>query len=206
MRMQRSGDLDDGDEVMGDGHLGGSYDDDAAMKDDGDDIEDDESTFSESHPDAAALHCDFLSVESRLYASLSKLGWIRTHAPVQRAFRTALHSVALASIWNLIASLFDTGGMLDATWKWNEDVLVPWVRDVVGPAAFEEDGWGPKLEYAASECFVRVRMDELFDLVAEHLQGPIVLYLRGNIARPKDPRPCSTVPLVGAVRYRGGFP
>eukprot|EP00985_Skeletonema_marinoi_P004367 scaffold1910_cov144-Skeletonema_marinoi.AAC.2 len=107
-----------------------------------------------------------LSEEDQLYQSLFTLGWLsnQLHTP----FREALHSVMLEAIKSLIAGDFETEGMLDQTLEWKSQVLVPWVYSVVGAEAYECNQWAAQLDYAASECFVHVRMNELFDLVTDY--------------------------------------
>mmetsp|Transcript_15886 Transcript_15886/g.22588 ORF Transcript_15886/g.22588 Transcript_15886/m.22588 type:complete len:769 (-) Transcript_15886:29-2335(-) len=107
-----------------------------------------------------------LSEEDQLYQSLSTLGWL-SHQ-LQTPFREALHSVMMEAIKSLIAGDFETEGMLDQTLRWKSQVLAPWVHSVVGAEAYHCDQWAAQLEYAASECFVHVRMNELFDLVTDY--------------------------------------
>ncbi|KAK1743166.1 anaphase-promoting complex subunit 2 [Skeletonema marinoi] len=107
-----------------------------------------------------------LSEEDQLYQSLSTLGWLSNQ--LQTPFREALHSVMMEAIKSLIAGDFETEGMLDQTLEWKSQVLVPWVYSVVGAEAYECNQWAAQLDYAASECFVHVRMNELFDLVTDY--------------------------------------
>jgi len=55
----------------------------------------------------------------------------------------------------------------------------PWVRDFVGEEDFIKDNWAARLLYCTAECFCLVRMEELFDIIADHPDSqPAVLELR----------------------------
>jgi len=107
-----------------------------------------------------------LQQEDELYKSLAILGWV----PIQlrRPFREALHSVTMRVINGLVAGNFEEEGILERVLQWKNTVLLPWTFLVVGSETFVKDQWEAQLEYAASECFVNVRMKELFDLVTEY--------------------------------------
>jgi len=107
-----------------------------------------------------------LEEEEQLYRSLTILGWVSTH--LRRPFQEALHSVTMRAIEGLVAGNFEDEGILDRVLQWKNSLLVPWAYSVVGSDAFVQDQWEAQLEYAASECFVHVRMKELFDLVTEY--------------------------------------
>jgi anaphase-promoting complex subunit 2 len=105
--------------------------------------------------------------EDMLYQSLATLGWLSS-GQLQTPFREAIHSVMIEAIKSLIAGNFESEGMLDQALEWKSHILVPWVFSIVGSQAYELDQWERQLEYAASECFVHVRMNELFDLVTDY--------------------------------------
>ncbi|KAL7456107.1 hypothetical protein ACHAWC_007603 [Mediolabrus comicus] len=107
-----------------------------------------------------------LSQEEQLYLSLDTLGWLSNQ--LKTPFREALHSVMMEAIKSLIADEIEKEGMFDQTLEWKSQVLVPFVGSVVGTEAYEREQWEGQLEYAASECFIRVRMNQLFDLVTDY--------------------------------------
>lgn len=131
--------------------------DESMETDDGDDDDDD---------DGGEEELMLLQEEEELYQSLSILGWLPDQ--LRRPFREALHSVMMNVVKSLISGDFESEGMLERTLQWKTDVLIPWVHSVVGSEAYNRDQWDAQLEYAASECFVRVRMNELFDLVTDY--------------------------------------
>ncbi|KAL7542585.1 hypothetical protein ACHAXR_012103 [Thalassiosira sp. AJA248-18] len=110
---------------------------------------------------------DLLQQEDQLYQSLAILGWVSS-SQLRRPFREALHSVTMGVIDELVAGEFEDEGVLDRVLQWKNAVLIPWAYKVVGSEAFVQDQWERQLEYAASDCFVHVRMKELFDLVTEY--------------------------------------
>ena len=109
---------------------------------------------------------ELLQQEDELYKSLAILGWV----PIQlrRPFREALHTVTMRVISGLVAGNFEEEGILERVLQWKNTVLLPLTFLVVGSIAFVKDQWEAQLEYAASECFINVRMKELFDLVTEY--------------------------------------
>jgi len=109
---------------------------------------------------------EFILDEDDMYQSLDVLGGVSIQH--RRPFREALHSFMMGVIDELVAGNFEEEGVLDRVLKWKNDVLTPWAQNVVGAEAFVQEQWEAQLEYAASECFVHVRMKELFDLVTEY--------------------------------------
>ncbi|KAL9188455.1 hypothetical protein ACHAXT_006833 [Thalassiosira profunda] len=108
-----------------------------------------------------------LAEEGRLNQSLATLGWVSS-GQLRRPFREALHAVTMAAIQEKVAGDFEAEGLLDSVLEWKNAVLLPWASNLVGSEAFAKDRWEAQLEYVASECFVHVRMKELFDLVTEY--------------------------------------
>ncbi|KAL3775269.1 hypothetical protein ACHAW5_010907 [Stephanodiscus triporus] len=98
--------------------------------------------------------------------SLASLGWVDVH--LRRPLREALNSAMMSAIGALVAGKYDEGGVLERVMQWKDDVLVPWTCGIVGHDAYGREGWSRRLEHTATECVVRVRMGELFDLVAEY--------------------------------------
>lgn len=123
-------------------------------------------TEADSEEEDREKNDQLLADEEQLYQSLTILGWVSSH--LRRPFQEALHSVTMRVIVGLVAGNFEEDGVLDCVLQWKNAVLIPWTYSVVGADAFVENQWEAQLEYAASECFVHVRMKELFDLVTEY--------------------------------------
>jgi anaphase-promoting complex subunit 2 len=104
--------------------------------------------------------------ESELCRSLSILGWVDYH--LRRPLITSLHAATMNSIRKLVSGKYETSGLYDRVLSWKDGTLVPWTHGTVGDVAYARDNWDARLEYSASECFVRVRMGELFDLVTDY--------------------------------------
>ena len=126
--------------------------------DDSMDVEDSEEQSSEE--------VELMQEEDSLYQSLAILGWVSTH--LHTPFKEALHCFTMTVIKGLAAGHFEDEGVLDRVLRWEDSVLSPWVYCVVGRESFFGDKWEAKLEYITSECFLMVRMNELFDLVTEY--------------------------------------
>ncbi|KAL3767505.1 hypothetical protein ACHAWU_000168 [Discostella pseudostelligera] len=107
-----------------------------------------------------------LQEEEQLYQSLAISGWV----PIQlrHPFREALQSVTMNVIQQLVAGNYDEEGILDRVLQWKNDILLPWTYSVIGPDTFINEKWEAQLEYIASECFIHVRMKELFDLTTDY--------------------------------------
>lgn len=104
--------------------------------------------------------------EEQLYRSLDLLGWVSSH--LRRPLREAVHAVALRWIEGAVAGNFEEEDLLERVLRRQLAVLLPWAYSVVGPDAFQAEQWEATLEFQISECFVRVRLRELFDLVTEY--------------------------------------
>jgi anaphase-promoting complex subunit 2 len=129
------------------------------MLDDSMDVEDDK---DDDDHDYELL----LQQEDQLFQSLAILGWV----PIQlrRPFREALHSVTMKFIEQLAAGKFSEEGVLDRVLQWKNDTILPWTYRVLGPETFVKEKWEAQLEYIASECFIHIRMKELFDLTTDY--------------------------------------
>ncbi|KAL3805015.1 hypothetical protein HJC23_003243 [Cyclotella cryptica] len=104
--------------------------------------------------------------EEQFYHSLTTLQWTAHH--LRHPFFTSLHDVTHRVVQSMIQSNFDTDGLLPQCLQWKDAILVPHVQRSVGTISFAEQRWDDRLRYAVYEAFVRVRSEELFDLVAEY--------------------------------------
>ncbi len=130
------------------------------MLDDSMDVEVDKGDDDDSHDDGWLLQ-----EEDQLYQSLDILGWV----PIQlrRPFREALHSVTMKVIEKLVAGNFEEG-VLDRVLQWKNDTILPWTYRVMGPETFVQEKWEAQLEYISSECFIHIRMKELFAISTDY--------------------------------------
>ena len=124
--------------------------------------EDEEDEHDEDNEEDAALAAE----EAELCRSLALLGWASRQ--LRRPLRAAIHAVALRLIAGAVAGNFEEEGLLERMLRRQLAVLLPWVHGVVGPASFAAERWAETLEVEVAECFVRVRLGELFDLVADY--------------------------------------
>ena len=128
---------------------------------------DDSMDVDESMDDVNGPDEELLQQEDDLYKSLATLGWVSS-TQLHRPLREALNNVTMVVIDELVAGNFEDEGILDRVLQWKNAVLIPWAILIVGEEAFITDQWERQLEYSASECFVHVRMKELFNLVTEY--------------------------------------
>ncbi|KAL7554370.1 hypothetical protein ACHAWF_017822 [Thalassiosira exigua] len=124
--------------------------------------------IDEAEVESGEEDVSLLQEEDQLYQSLASLGWVSTGGQLRRPFREALHSVTMIVIGELVSGNFEEEGVLERVLQWAMAVLQPWAYSVVGQETFVQDQWEAQLEYSVSECFVHMRMKELFNLVTEY--------------------------------------
>ena len=103
-----------------------------------------------------------------LFANLRTLGWIRKEGMLQQPLGEALHHALLNWVRTTISKDFESEGLYSRVQHYKDTVVLPWLQDLVGLVALEADDWPSRIEFSAAECFCLVRMDEIFDLVAEY--------------------------------------
>eukprot|EP00529_Nitzschia_sp_RCC80_P018521 CAMPEP_0113448980 /NCGR_PEP_ID=MMETSP0014_2-20120614/5053_1 /TAXON_ID=2857 /ORGANISM="Nitzschia sp." /LENGTH=509 /DNA_ID=CAMNT_0000340223 /DNA_START=178 /DNA_END=1704 /DNA_ORIENTATION=- /assembly_acc=CAM_ASM_000159 len=57
--------------------------------------------------------------------------------------------------------------MFGAAQQYKDDIILPWLQDLFGDSGLEEDGWKSWVDYTVAQCFCLVRMDEMFEIVAD---------------------------------------
>lgn len=101
-----------------------------------------------------------------LASHLTQLGWLRAEGGL---VRPCLQEAVYETIYNHVRETIQGeygGDYYDDLLEWKES-LVDWVRIVV-VVDDEVNSWSAWLERCVSECYCRVRMDEIFDLVADY--------------------------------------
>jgi anaphase-promoting complex subunit 2 len=122
--------------------------------------------------------------EINLFYSLQTLGWIRRDANLTEPLGQALHHTILTQVTKAIQGKFEQDTLFPSVSEWKDAVVDPWVRDLVGPKAFEEEHWPYRLTFSVAECFCLVRMDELFDIIADYPDShPSVVELRHTLTQ-----------------------
>jgi len=109
-----------------------------------------------------------LMKENTLFQSLQTLGWVRPVALLHQSLLQAVHQTILAKVKSVIVGDFETPFLYSELLDWKDILLVPWLQDLLGSEAFEEQEWDTRLVFYVAECFCLTRMDETFDLVAEY--------------------------------------
>ncbi len=117
--------------------------------------------------------------EATFFRNLRLLGWIRAEGMLQQPLREALHQTILAWVKSTISKEFEEEGLYQQVLDYKIRVILPWLQDLVGAKALEADGWHSRMNFAVSECYCLVRMQEIFELVAEYPDShPAVLELK----------------------------
>lgn len=117
--------------------------------------------------------------ESAFFRNLRTLGWIRTEGMLQEPLGEALHQTILAWVKKTISKEFEDEGLFEQVQEYKTRVVLPWLHDLVGGEALGVDGWPNRINYIVSECYCLVRMQEIFELVAEYPDSnPAVVELK----------------------------
>jgi anaphase-promoting complex subunit 2 len=122
---------------------------------------------------------DNQEAETAFFESVRILGWIRSDGMLQQPLGEALHQTILSWVSNTIAKEFEEDGLYEQVQDYKNRVVLPWLTELVGEDAIEREGWQSRLEFAVAECFCLVRMQEIFELVAEYPDShPAVIELK----------------------------
>lgn len=109
---------------------------------------------------------------------------VRRGASLAEPLGQALHHAILLQVKKSIQGEFEQDTLYPLVLEWKDAVVHPWVRDLVGPTAFVEEHWPSRLTFSVAECFCLVRMDELFDIIADYPDShPSVVELRQTLAQ-----------------------
>jgi anaphase-promoting complex subunit 2 len=124
--------------------------------------------------------------ELTLFANLRTLGWIRKEGMLQQPLGEALHHTILTWVRNAISKEFEEEGLFEQVQEYQEQIVLPWLHDLVGAEHLEADNWPSRIQYSCAECFCLVRMEEIFDLVADYPDShPAVMELKQVLERTK---------------------
>lgn len=124
--------------------------------------------------------------ELQLFDNLRTLGWIRKEGMLQKPLGEALHHTLLNWVKTTISKEFEQEGLFEQVQDYKDKVVLPWLLDLVGPVALEADDWPSRIEFSAAECYCLIRMEEIFELVAEYPDShPAVLELKIVLERTK---------------------
>lgn len=108
---------------------------------------------------------------------LQQLRWIDHE--LQEPLDRALEETILAHVRTSIAGEFYQDDLMDQIMEWSTKVLYPWIQNLMGGGDVTVTSqWKPRLTAAVQHAFVRIRLDEVFDLVADYPDShPAVLEL-----------------------------
>jgi anaphase-promoting complex subunit 2 len=121
---------------------------------DDDDDNNDEPTEVELYP------------QNELYEALSTLEWVTY--PLRMEFVSSIQHVTERVIRQIIEGEFESEGLLSSCLVWKEEVLLPFVSNILSSESFTTDRWNDRLQYAIYESFIHVRSSELFELTTEY--------------------------------------
>ena len=99
------------------------------------------------------------------FGHLRQLKWTRRE--LSMPLTKALQATILDKIRSTIKGEYEEEGFMDVLQQWKEAVVIPWIRELVGDA-FDNGKWPEQLSLTVSKCFCLVRMEEMFDMVADY--------------------------------------
>jgi anaphase-promoting complex subunit 2 len=106
--------------------------------------------------------------ERIFFYSLRRLKWIRAgDGLLSQTIGEVLHDTILSWMKKTISGEFEADGLFDAAQQYKDDIILPWLHDLVDDGELEEDCWKSWVDYTVAQCFCLVRMDEMFELVTD---------------------------------------
>jgi anaphase-promoting complex subunit 2 len=122
---------------------------------------------------------------------LHTLGWIRPLSKTRAAgfllktLQSAIRKSILLQIKETIQGQFDIEGLYQSVCDWRDRVVNPWMQSMLWPENKQgvptDDTlvWKQDLDLLTAQCFCEVRMEEIFDVVADYSDShPSVMELK----------------------------
>lgn len=117
--------------------------------------------------------------ELQFFENLQCLGWVRPRGLLEEALGAALHETILKWVRSTIAGDFESDRLLDQVRDYQNNIVLPWLDDLVGSERLELDDWTVKIEFTCAECYCLVRNEEIFELVTDYPDShPAVMELK----------------------------
>ena len=101
-------------------------------------------------------------------SGLNALGWLRKGGLLREALEEAVHESILVHVRETISSDYESH-FYDTLQTWQEKILRKWLRKIL----MEDDDLASVMTVACS--FVKVRMGEIFDMVAEYPDSVVAI-------------------------------
>lgn len=131
--------------------------------------------FQNNHDTDDDYDDDELKIQEEWMLSLQQLQWLEYE--VQFPLDRALEKTIVEYVQSCVAGEFYDNNLIDGITTWSEQLLYPWIQDLI---ARDTTIWKQRLTTAVQHAFVRIRMDEIFDLVADYPDShPAVIELAG---------------------------
>ncbi|KAL3924108.1 MAG: hypothetical protein SGILL_001251 [Bacillariaceae sp.] len=111
---------------------------------------------------------ELMEKETSLFQSLQTLGWIRPQGMLHPPVGEALHISIFTYVKSIISMEFEEEGLFDELERYQHLVIIPWLEDLMGPEAVQNDNWRNRINFCVAECYCLVRAQEIFELVAEY--------------------------------------
>ena len=153
-------------------------------------------SIEENEESIDRMHTDELVVSQRTIVQLLQtLGWLHSESVlscskkeasfkglpfVQQALYTAIQKTIQSKIQHTIHGQFDVDSHYASISDWNQQVLCSWIQTVLSLSEVDSNClWNESLQQMIAQSYARVRMEELFDMVAEYPDSqPAVLELQ----------------------------
>lgn len=133
------------------------------------------------------------SQKLNVWPCVHNLGWLTPNRGLLwRTLEEALHDAIRQKIHTSIEELedYEEGeNLYNEMIQWTQTVVLSWIREYVGnngkPLANEDiNEWSIRLEKTCADCFCRIRVANVFDIVADYPDSlPAVLDLKLVVER-----------------------
>ncbi len=116
-----------------------------------------------------------ISDDECFFRNLRLLGWIHPQGLLQQPLNAALHETIIKWVRSTISKDFEQEGLFPKVQEYQDTVVLPWLKDLVGTERFEQDDWTLKIQFTCAECYCLVRNEEIFELVTEYPESHVAV-------------------------------
>ena len=118
------------------------------------------------------------------FENLRQLGWMQPHALLHATLEETLHHTILRWVRDIVSTRFDEAGLIDEAQTTMKEIVLPWLKDLLGEEQFLAEDWTRKIDFACNECYCLVRNEEIENFIVSAADA-IQLVKNGEIRDAK---------------------